>query len=718
MKKTIGDAHPLPDTTEILDQLGQSKYFTCLDMMMGYHQIELEEGEGPKTAFSTKQGHWEYKWLPLGLKTAPATFQKLMNSVLSGLTGTRCFVYLDDIVIYAKSLQDHNNKLREVLGRLRKHRLKLQPDECELLRKEVNYLGHQITEAGVRPDPRKVLAITTFPTPTTVKQLKTFCGMVSYYRPFIHDCSKVAIPLYRLLKRDAKFEWGPEQDHAFERLTAKLTTRPLLQYPDFDKEFVLTTDASNTGLGAVLSQGPMGKDLPIAYASRSLSKAETNYTTSKKELLAVVWATKYFGPYLYGRHFKVVTDHKPLTWIMNVKDPGSRLLRWRIQLEEFDYEVAYKKGLLNTNADALSRINHVATVKGNEVTLDEESKRLILYEFHDAPVGGHKGMNRTLQAIKTRYKWHNMKRDVERYVRQCKSCQVNKVLGPRRKVPREITSTAAHPFEKCYLDIVGPLPLSTAGNKYILTFQDDLSKYVVATPINQQDATTVAKSFVSQIVLKYGAPRVVQTDQGANFVSELFKTTCKLLKIKKIQSTAFHPESQGGIERSHRVLAEYLRYYVKEDQTDWDEWIPFATFAYNTSEHSATGYTPFELVFGHPSSLPSALKTDPSPQYNYDNYVVELKGRLQTAHRVAKDNLISSKHRSKDYYDKGTDSPNIAVGDKVLLHDETVRRGRSKKLSSQWIGPYEVVNINKVNAIIKRGRNLIKVHVNRLKPFY
>ncbi len=140
----------------------------------------------------------------------------------------------------------------------------------------------------------------------------------------------------------------------------------------------------------------------------------------------------------------------------------------------------------------------------------------------------------------------------------------------------EITSTAAHPFEKCYLDIVGPLPLSTAGNKYILTFQDDLSKYVVATPINQQDATTVAKSFVSQIVLKYGAPTVVQTDQGANFVSELFKTTCKLLKIKKIQSTAFHPESQGGIERSHRVLAEYLRHYVKEDQTDWDEWIPFA----------------------------------------------------------------------------------------------------------------------------------------------
>ena len=165
-EKTIGDVYPLPDITEILDQLGQSKY--CLDMVMGYHQ--LKQGEGPKTAFSTKQGHWEYRRLPFGLKTAPATFQKMMNSVLSGLTGSRCFVYLDDIVIYAKSLADHNTKLREVLERLRTYKLMLQPAKCEFLRKEVNYLGHQITETGVRPDPQKVVVIDQFPTPTSQKQ--------------------------------------------------------------------------------------------------------------------------------------------------------------------------------------------------------------------------------------------------------------------------------------------------------------------------------------------------------------------------------------------------------------------------------------------------------------------------------------------------------------------------------------------------------------------
>ena len=164
-------------------------------MVMGYHQIELAPGEEPKTAFSTKQGHWEYRRLPFGFKTAPATFQRMINSVLSGLIGTRCFVYLDDIVVYARSLADHNTKLQEVLDRLRTHKLKLQPEKCEFFRKEVNYLGHQITEAGVRPDPQKVAAIEQFPPPTTAKQLKTFCGMISYYRRFIPNCSRIASPL-------------------------------------------------------------------------------------------------------------------------------------------------------------------------------------------------------------------------------------------------------------------------------------------------------------------------------------------------------------------------------------------------------------------------------------------------------------------------------------------------------------------------------------------
>lgn len=246
------------------------------------------------------------------------------------------------------------------------------------------------------------------------------------------------------------------------------------------------------GLSTVLSQGQIGKDLPIAYASRRLNSAESHYTTSEKELLAMVWATKYFRPYLYGRRFKIVSDHKPLVWIMNVKDPGSRLMRSRIQLAEYDFEIVHKSGSQNTNADALSRIGRVSTIEEQMDPPDDKTRKQILYEFHDSPVGGHRGMNKTYRAISLRYTSPDMRRDVEDYVRQCKSCQRNKMLKAKHKAPLQITTTAERPFEKCYLDVVGPLPVTLSGNKYVLTFQDDLSKYVVAIPIERQDAETVA----------------------------------------------------------------------------------------------------------------------------------------------------------------------------------------------------------------------------------
>jgi hypothetical protein len=260
---------------------------------------------------------------------------------------------------------------------------------------------------------------------------------------------------------------------------------------------------------------------------------------------------------------------------MNVKDPGSWLMRWTIQLAEYDYEIVHKRGSQNTNADALSRIGSVGKVKERTDIPDENTRKQILYEFHDSPVGGHRGMNKTYRAIKSQYTWPKMRREVEEYVKQCKSCQINTILTPKHKAPMEMT--AERPFEKCYLDVGGPLPLTLEGNKYILKFQDDLSKYVVAVPIEKQDAEMVARAFVEKIVLTYGTPQILQMDQDANFVSEVFKNTCKILKIKKIQSTAFRPESQGSIERSHHVLAEYPRHYVSEDQTNWDSWVPFAT---------------------------------------------------------------------------------------------------------------------------------------------
>ncbi|KAL6417636.1 hypothetical protein ACFW04_012606 [Cataglyphis niger] len=383
-EKTIGDAYPLPNITEILDQLGSAKYFSVFDLASGFHQIPMHESHAGKTAFSTPHGHYEFNRMPFGLKNAPATFQRLMDQVLSGLQGSELFVYLDDIVLYASSLREHEIKFDKLAERLRQANLKLQPDKCEFLRKEVGYLGHIISDQGVKPDPAKIRAVKEFPTPRNAKNIKQFLGLAGYYRRFIPNFSKTARPLTNLLKKEEPFDWTDEQESAFVQLREALCTEPILQYPDFTKPFVVTTDASGYAIGGILSQGSIDKDLPIAYTSRLLNTAEKNYSTIEKELLAIVYCVNYFRPYLYGRRFELVTDHKPLVWLHSVKDPTSRLVRWRLKLAEYEYEVKYKAGRTNVNADALSR-NPAQTFPIIQRTRKNESNRILPIEREAMP---------------------------------------------------------------------------------------------------------------------------------------------------------------------------------------------------------------------------------------------------------------------------------------------------------------------------------------------
>jgi hypothetical protein len=385
---TIGDSFPIPIISDLLNSLGNSRYFSSLDCPSGFCQIPVRVEDRPKTAFSTDYGNFEYKSMPFGLKGAPATFERLMFLVLSGMQGLKSLFYLDDLLIFGETEKVHNDRLRDVFARLRMHNLKLQQDKCKFLRKEVTYLGHKLTTQGLFPDSDKVKVVKEFPVPSNTRQLKGFLGLAGYYRRFIPNFSEIAKPLTQLLKRNTPFVWNQRTDEAFNTLKKLLTEEPLLQYPDFTKPFVLTTDASNEALGAILSQSPVGQDLPVAYASRTLINAEKNYSTTEKELLAIVWGCKQYRHYLLGRKFTIVIDHKPLTWVFNIKDPSSRVLRWRLKLEEYDYHIVYKPGIRNTNADALSRIN---TAEINPVTetgsvLTEEEKREILQEFHEQPI--------------------------------------------------------------------------------------------------------------------------------------------------------------------------------------------------------------------------------------------------------------------------------------------------------------------------------------------
>lgn len=345
---TIGDKYPLPNITDLFDRLGKSTYFTTLDLASGYHQIEVNENDRQKTAFSTQFGHYEFLRMPFGLKTAPATFQRAMDNILRGLQGIHCLVYLDDIIVFSNSLQEHLLKLRTIFDRLRQTNLKVQLDKSEFLRKEVLYLGHTITKDGLRPNDDKIKAVLNYPLPKTTTEIKSFLGLVGYYRRFIKDFAKITQPLTNCLKKRNKIVINQTYIDAFNRCKELLTAAPLLQYPDPSKPFILTTDASNVALGAVLSQGTVGSDKPVAYASRTLSDTEARHSTIERELLAIIWAVKHFRPYLFGQKFQIYTDHRPLAWLYSLKEPNSKLTRWRLRLQEYDFEIIYKNGKQNT----------------------------------------------------------------------------------------------------------------------------------------------------------------------------------------------------------------------------------------------------------------------------------------------------------------------------------------------------------------------------------
>lgn len=379
-EKTIEDKYPLPKIEEILDNLGKCCYFTTLDLAQGFHQIEMHPESIEKTAFTVNNGHYEYVRMPFGLKNAPSTFQRVMDNVLKEYLNEFCLVYMDDVIVFSKSLQEHINHLRLVFQKLRHYNLKVQLDKTEFCSKNVEFLGHVVTPEGVKPNPSKLKAVEQYPLPQTTKQIKSFLGLIGYYRRFINNFAKVVAPITKCLKKGAKINVNDsEYIAAFNLCKDLLTNAPILAYPDFTKPFKLTTDASNVALGSVLSQG----NRPVAFYSRTLNSAEKNYSTIEKELLAIVESTKHFRPYLYGRHFVVETDHNPIVWLDNIKEPNSRLYRWKIKLGDFDYTTVYKPGKENKVADALSRVE--IHNKETSATTDDDNAS-ILPVIDDLPV--------------------------------------------------------------------------------------------------------------------------------------------------------------------------------------------------------------------------------------------------------------------------------------------------------------------------------------------
>ena len=382
-QKTKRDQYPLPRIEESLEALQGAKYFSTIDLASAYNQVEVAHQDRHKTAFTTPMGLFEYNRMPFGLQNAPATFQRLMQGVFHEDILQTMMVYLDDIIVFSSTIEEHLERLERVLRKLQQHGLKIEPSKCQLFQDQVSYLGHVVTADGVATDPEKTKVVREWPIPTTVRDLRSFLGFASYYRRFVPNFAQVAGPLHKLVaklgnggkvrstKTPTKNMWTADCQQSFDKLKNLLTTAPVLAYPDYNKTFILETDASNDGLGAVLSQEQGGKVKVIAYASRGLRGGERNmenYSSRKLELLALKWAVcDKFREHLLGSKFVIYTDNNPLTYLQSKSKLKAIEQRWAAELASFDFTIKYRPGHHNQNADALSRINQCEEPTEDEV---------------------------------------------------------------------------------------------------------------------------------------------------------------------------------------------------------------------------------------------------------------------------------------------------------------------------------------------------------------
>ena len=791
------DVYPLPRIDDSLDLLAHTKYFSTLDLAAGYWQVKMDETSQEKTAFTTPVGLFEFRVMPFGLCNAPATFQRLMENVLAGLVGKQCLVYIDDILVIGTTFQEHIEYLRKVFGRLRQAGLRLKPTKCHLVQQEVGYLGYVVSDEGISADPKKIEAVESFPVPTDLTSLRSFLGLASYYRRFVPGFSKAAQPLYALTRKNVPFVWNASCQEAFDHLKQLLTEAPVLAFPDFEKDFILETDASGAGLGAVLSQEQEdGSQRPIAFASRTLQPSEKNYGVSEMEALGVVWATKHFRPYLYGHHCDVITDHEALKALLNTPQPSGKLARWGMALQELDLAIAYRSGRKNEKADALSRypvpqesieeeippVIAATTPSGNEgrhqdcleerqrsdpelaeiirfleegtLPDDDKSARLlvlnkpqytmveeVLYhvapdktlrivppvqdrqklfrEVHDGVFGGHLRDAKVHGTLSKHYWWPSMRTDVSAWCRSCLPC-ATRCVGRAVKPPLTPIPVAG-PFDRIGVDVV-QLPMSQNGNKYAIVFMDYLTKWPEVFAAKDQTALTIAQLLVEQIISRHGVPAELLSDRGAAFLSRLMGEVYSLMGIHKANTTAYHPQTDGLVERFNRTLINMLAKTVEQGGRDWDTRLPYVLFAYRTSLQQSTVESPFFLLYGRDPRLPTESALSP-PQRRYpidvDDYKSEVMTKMSDAWELARKNIGKAQSQQKRQHDRSSRSVKFAVGDRVFVYMPSAKSTKAHKFARPFHGPYRVLktydNGVEVCPVDKPQSPSIRVALNRVR---
>ena len=752
---TVRDSFPLPRIDDLLHKVGRAAVFSKMDMQSGFHQVPMEGNSIETTAFSLPEAvegssHFEWIVMPFGLMNAPSTFQRLVSRVLVGCE-TFTAAYIDDILVFSHNEQQHQQHLREVLRCLARHNLRVKLKKCSFYQSEIPFLGHVLSEGSVRVEPEKIEALQRWKRPlTTVKQVRQFLGLASYYRTFVPGFASIVAPLSHMTRKDARVVWSAEAQEAVEKVISALQQAPALAVWDPKRKARVTTDASLVGVGALLEQfyEESSQWRPVAYWSRKLLPPQTRYHATDREWLAVVMAvTQTWWFWLSDRDFVLRTDHAPLRYLLQNPSPhlSHRQARWVEKMQRYRFEFVHMKGETNKVADALSRtpefecsaleIHAAAPLCREEMSAaarkdpqyvrpraindekwekkeglwitqrngrecvgvpnDEVLRHKLISEHHETPIAGHFGIRKTFDRLCGGFVWNGMRKDVEEFVRTCDVCQR---AGDKPSDSINVhTIIARHPWEVVTVDFLcGFAPAKQTKHTSIIVITDKFSRqiHLRSCSLNPSARDTV-QLFLEMVLARHGLPRLIISDRGSQFESALWDGVMKALGTRAALASTHHPQTNGATERANRTLIQMIRKFVRKNHSEWASLLPLFEFAYNSAVHAVIGVAPFvaELarmpLFPVSMLLPSGdIPPLPKPAREY---VQELTQQLRTIRQevLSRDEKVAD---SRNLIPAGSDEVwSLLPGDEVLVHAPYLpTNAEHRKHLMAWKGPFFV----------------------------